>query len=170
MPRKKKKETGGGPSISIGGNVGGSVTVGDHNIEIGSVGPGGTVIVGGQTAQQIFDARQQASLSRLATPEEIASLASAFHALDEKIDQAAADDKKDEARTQAEALKGAVAADKPDVSAMEKAKAWFVENLPALLGAVTSIFTHPLVGRLVEAAGEFTLDRFRARLGLPDAP
>jgi hypothetical protein len=169
MPRKKKKPaTSSGPSISIGGNVGGSVTVGDHNIEVGSVGPGANVVIGGESAQQIFDARQQARLSRVATPEEIASLAHAFHSLDQRIAEAAPNEKKAEAQAQAEALKEAVAAEKPDVTAMAQAKAWFVESLPALLGAVTSVLSHPLVGRLVEAAGQFTVDRFRSRLGLPD--
>lgn len=169
MPRKKKKESGGGLSISIGGSVGGSVAVGDHNVQIGSAGPGSTVIVGGETAQQSFDARQQASLARPLTPEEIASLADAFRSLDKQIEQDAPAERKEEARQQVEQLKEAVAAEKPDVPAMEKARGWFVENLPAMLGAVTSILTHPIVGKLVEAAGEFTLDQFRQRLGLPAA-
>jgi hypothetical protein len=170
MPRKKKKKsTGEGPSISIGGNVGGSVAVGDHNIQIGAAGPGSTVVVGGETAQQTFDARQQATLARPLSPEEIAALADAFRSLEAQIQQDAPAEKVETARQQVEQLKEAVAQEKPDVPAMEKAKGWFVENLPAMLGGVTSILTHPIVGRLVEAAGEFTLDQFRQRLGLPAA-
>lgn len=169
MPRKKKQAPEQRPSISIGGNVGGSVAVGDHNIQIGSTGQGSTVIVGGQSAAQTFDARQQANLSRPLTPEEIAALADAFRSLNQEIEQAAPEAQKPEAREQAEALKEAVAADKPDVTAMEKAKGWFVDNLPNLLGTVTSILTHPLVSKVVEAAGELTLGQFRQRLGLPGA-
>ena len=168
MPRKKKPAGAPGPSISIGGNVGGSVTVGDHNVQVGSAGPGSTVIVGGETAQQTFAPAQQANLARPLSPEEIASLAEAFQALDRRVEEAAPEGKKDAAREQVEQIKAAVAAERPDVPALQKAKGWFVENLPALLGTVTSLLTHPIVGKLVEAGGQFTLDQFRKRLGLPD--
>jgi len=169
MPRKKKSEERQGPSISIGGNVGGSVAVGDHNVQVGNTGQGSTVIVGGKTAQQTFSPAQQASLSRPLTPEEVASLTEAFDALDRRIEEAAPEGKKEAAREQVEQMKEAVAEGKPDVPALSRAKAWFVDNLPALLGTVTSLLTHPLVGKLVEAGGEFTLSQFRRRLGLPDA-
>ena len=170
MPRKKRKQPAARPSVSIGGNVGGSVVVGDHNVQVGSAGPGSTVIAAGQKASQTFDARQMATLQRLATAEEIASLAGSFQRLDDQIDQEAPPEVKDEARGQVEGLKQSVTGDNPDVSGMERAKGWFVDHLPSMLGTVTSILTHPIVGKLVEAAGEFTLDQFRARLGLPGAP
>jgi hypothetical protein len=48
---------------------------------------------------------------------------------------------------------------------MEYVKRWFVKNLPGLAGAVTSIVVHPIVGKLVEAAGDALAAEFRRRFG-----
>ena len=169
MARKKAKPASqptpapGGPSISVGGNVDGPLTFGNNNTVIGQ--NSGNVVIG--SGSQIFSAGQQLNLARAATPDDIAQLGQAFSALHQEIAKAAPPALAKEAAQQADALQAAVASPKPDVTAMGKARDWFVENLPAILGGVTGLLTNPIVGKLVEAAGEFTLDQFRARLGLP---
>lgn len=51
-------------------------------------------------------------------------------------------------------LEAAVTAEKPDLTTMGYVKNWFVKNVPGLAGAVVSVVVHPIVGKLVEAAGE----------------
>jgi hypothetical protein len=42
---------------------------------------------------------------------------------------------------------------------------WFKRNIPKLAGAVTSVILHPIVGQIVEAAGDIAAERFRALFG-----
>ena len=63
-------------------------------------------------------------------------------------------------------LEEAVTAKKPDVSTMEYVKNWFVKNIPQLAGAVTGLVVNPIVGKLVEAAGETVAHEFKRRFGM----
>jgi len=62
-------------------------------------------------------------------------------------------------------LEEAVTAEKPDLTTMEYVKQWFVKNLPGLAGAVTGVVVNPIVGKLVEAAGDALAAEFRRRFG-----
>jgi hypothetical protein len=53
--------------------------------------------------------------------------------------------------------------DEPDLGRLESARNWFIRKLPALSGAVVSLILHPLVGRLVEAAGDALAAEYRRR-------
>ena len=152
-----------GPSISIGGSVSGPVIVGSGNTTIGN--NSGSLNIGSHT--ETLNTWQQANLARVVSPAEIAELAQAFHGLRQSVAEAAPPALADEAAQQAAALQSAVTSPKPDVTAMGNAKAWFAEHLPAILGGVTGLLTNPIIGKLVQAAGEFTVDQFRERLGLP---
>ena len=59
----------------------------------------------------------------------------------------------------------AITAQEPDLSTLEYVQRWFVKNLPGLAGAVTGVVTHPIVSRLVEAAGDALATDFRRRFG-----
>jgi hypothetical protein len=48
---------------------------------------------------------------------------------------------------------------------MEYVKGWFAKHLPGLAGAVTGVIVHPIVGKLVEAAGETLAAEFKRRFG-----
>ncbi|MEU6389072.1 hypothetical protein [Streptomyces sp. NPDC046939] len=48
----------------------------------------------------------------------------------------------------------------PDVSTMRYVVRWFRRSLPALATAVTGLVLHPVVGRLVEAAGDTLVEDF----------
>jgi hypothetical protein len=62
-------------------------------------------------------------------------------------------------------LQQAVTDEKPDLTTMEYVRNWFAKNVPALAGAVTSVIVNPIVGKLVEAAGEAASEEFRRRFG-----
>jgi hypothetical protein len=53
----------------------------------------------------------------------------------------------------------------PDLTTMEYVKKWFLKNLPALAGSVTSLVVHPVVGKLVTAAGDAAVAEFNRRFG-----
>ncbi|MGI5259398.1 hypothetical protein [Streptomyces angustmyceticus] len=62
-------------------------------------------------------------------------------------------------------LEEAVADGEPDVPVMVYVRGWFARQLPALAGAVTSLIVHPVVGRLVQQAGDGVVAEFRRHFG-----
>jgi hypothetical protein len=62
-------------------------------------------------------------------------------------------------------LEQATLADEPDVMTIRGVARWFAANLPKLAGAVTGVVVHPIVGKLVGAAG----DALVAELGMLQA-
>ncbi|MEV0261043.1 hypothetical protein AB0I49_06805 [Streptomyces sp. NPDC050617] len=62
-------------------------------------------------------------------------------------------------------LEEAVTAPEADLSTMEYVRQWFARRLPVLAGAVASLVIHPVVGRLVEAAGGRLVEEFNQRFG-----
>ena len=99
------------------------------------------------------------------TPAELAMLQRALAGLKAQVEAAAPPDSKNAALARVAELEEAVTARKPDLTTMEYIKHWFARNLPELAGAVTSIVVHPIVGKLVEAAGDGLAAEFRRRFG-----
>lgn len=130
--------------ISLQGNISGQVAIGDH-------------IHQSQTIQNVNVEVTQADLQEL-------------HGLIEDLKQqiaaGAAPELKDKALERACELEEAITAGKPDLTTMEYVRDWFVRNLPKLSGAVTALVVHPLVGRIVEVAGEAVAQEFRRRFGI----
>ena len=60
-------------------------------------------------------------------------------------------------------LQEAITATEPDLTVMEYAKSWFAKNLPQVAGTVASLVVHPIVGKLVGAAGDKLAADFRRR-------
>jgi hypothetical protein len=96
---------------------------------------------------------------------ELAELRHMLADLKARVEAEAPPDKKDAALERLGELEEAVTAAEPDLPTKEYVKTWFVKHLPGLAGAVTSLVVHPIVGKLVEAAGDALADEFRRRLG-----
>ncbi len=62
---------------------------------------------------------------------------------------------------QVSALEQATLADEPDVSTIRSVGRWFADNLPKLAGSVAGLVVHPIVGKLVGAAGDALVAEFR---------
>jgi hypothetical protein len=62
-----------------------------------------------------------------------------------------------------EELAEALAQPEPDLATMESVRNWFVRRLPALAGGVATLVVHPIVGKLVGAAGDALATEFRRR-------
>lgn len=53
----------------------------------------------------------------------------------------------------------------PDASVIKVAGAWLLKNMPGLTGALTSLFLNPIVGKVVEAAGDLAADWVKKQFG-----
>ena len=99
------------------------------------------------------------------TAEDLAALRQALAALKAQVAAEAPPDKKDAALERVDELEAAVTASEPDLSTMEYVKGWFIRNAPQVAGAVTGVVVNPIVGKVVEAAGEGLAAKFRRRFG-----
>jgi hypothetical protein len=105
------------------------------------------------------------------TEQEEAEFRNLFAELKERVAAEAPPDKKTQALEQVEELHQALSVEKPDratLTKMEKVKNWFVKYAPKVVGVVTSVFIHPLVGKLVEAGGDVLAEEVRHCFAEPD--
>ena len=143
--KRKPKGTPQEPSISanISGNISGQVAIG----------------TGIQQSQTVH------SVTSNLSAEEFKMLYELLGELKEKIASEAPEEQKETALEKVSDLEDALTAEKPDVSRMEHVRNWFVKNIPQLAGAVTGLVVNPIVGKLVEAAGETVAFEFKRRFG-----
>lgn len=121
----------------------------------------GQVAIGAH--QQVSQAVGQAAAP--VTAAELAQLHQLFEQLRHQVQGEVDGDRLGSALERVDELETAIAADKPDLTTMAYVRGWFAKHLPTLTGAVTGIVIHPIVGKLVEAAGEMAATEFRDRFG-----
>lgn len=78
----------------------------------------------------------------------------AFAQLREQVAAGAPPEQRAAAVERVEELQEAVFAEEPDLTTVQYVTRWFRRNLPSLAGSVASLVVHPLVGRLVQVAGD----------------
>ena len=127
--------------VNISGNISGQVAVGKHISQIENTG----------------------LIQPDITEDELMVLKQLLENLKAKVASEASPDKKDSALERVQELQEAVTAKEPDLTTMEYVRKWFSKHLPKLSGAVTGVVIHPIVGKLVEAAGNTLADDFRRR-------
>ncbi len=133
-------------TIQIHGNNTGQVA----QSESGSITQTGTFITGPQPSPaDLQQARQE--------------LEQLVKELNQKISVEVPPEKQAGALERTGELKEALLAKEPDITTLEYVKNWFVKNAPKLAGDVTGLIVHPIVGKLVEAAGELAAAEFRRR-------
>lgn len=88
------------------------------------------------------------------TEAERAELRQAFADLRGEVAAAAPPGSKAGALERVDELEQAVTAEEPDLTTMQYVKRWFAKNLPGVAGSVAGILVHPVVGKLVQTAGE----------------
>lgn len=103
--------------------------------------------------------RQEVGSMQLAlTDAERAELSTLFANLREEVSAAVPESERRAAVERVDELEQAVVADQPDLTTIEYVKQWFARKLPATAGLVASVLIHPLVGRIVERAGDKLAD------------
>ncbi len=128
------------------------------NITAGDI--SGQIVVGHQNT---LNQRIGSSSDTTVTPAELEELRQQFQQLRQQIQAAGAADKQASALERVEELEAAITAEKPDLTTIQYVKNWFGKHLPKLAGAVTGVIIHPIVGKLVEAAGDMAATDFRDR-------
>ena len=103
----------------------------------------------------------QTNIAAPPTAEELKSLNEAFAALRAEVERDAPPEVREEAVKQADAIKEATLGPKPDVSVMAQARNWFLKHAPGLLGAVTTVIVNPIVGKVVQVAGDAVAAEYR---------
>lgn len=137
MPKQSKPKD--GISVNIKGDVSGQIVVGKNNTVTKTI--------------------QNASV----TQAELDDFRRLLGELRNQVQAEVPVEKKDAALERVDELEQAVLEKKPDLSTMEYVKNWFGKHLPGLAGTVVGIFVHPVVGKLVEAAGDAVADEFKKR-------
>ncbi len=122
----------------------------------------------GQVAigQNIHQAQSLRASALALTEAELKILSELIAGLKQQVSTQAPPDKKEPALEKVSELEQAINAKKPDISTMESVRNWFVKNIPGIAGAVTGVVVNPIVGKLVEAAGETIADEFKRRFDM----
>ena len=129
-------------SISVGGNNTGVILVGGNS----------TIIMNKKTGRET-----------VVTGEESAKFVDALKQLRTRVESEAPPKQQKAALGQVDDLQSALS--NSNLDRVERIRDWFAKHLPGLLGAVTTVFVDPIVGKVVEAAGEIAAEAFRKRFG-----
>jgi hypothetical protein len=133
----------GGINVSIGGDVSGQIAIGNNNTQM----------------------QTQPTNKPTVTDNELRALSELIERLKKQVLDAAPPDNKQPALERVGELEQALTGEKPDLSTIEYVRNWFAKNIPQLAGVVTSLVVHPVIGKLVEAAGETFTHEFKRRFG-----
>lgn len=117
-------------------------------------------ISGGQVAVGKDIAQNQTVGTAAISNEELAQLKTAFTELEAEVAAQAPPERRAAAVERVAELEQAVLADEPDVTTIQYVGRWFRSNLPQLAGSVLSLVVHPIVGKLVGAAGDALVAEF----------
>ena len=102
-----------------------------------------------------IDQHQSAgSMSIELTDAELAELRQAFGDLRSQVEAQAPPEARDAALERIGELEEAVSSGDPDVTTMGYVKKWFAKNVPTLVGAVVGVLVNPIVGKIVQSAGD----------------
>ena len=123
--------------------------------------------VSGQVAigENITQTQHVQASSAPITEADLQTLRSLIADLKAQVASTAPADKQATALEKVSELEEAITVKEPDISTMEYVRNWFVKNIPQLAGAVTGLVVNPIVGKLVEAAGETVAHEFKRRFG-----
>lgn len=122
---------------------------------------GGT-ISNSQVAVGSANVQTQTVTSTTVTAAELGELRRMFEALKEQVVMADVPaGERVAALARVTELEEATLADEPDVTTMRSVGRWFGDNLPQLAGSVTGLVIHPIVGKLVGAAGDALVGELR---------
>jgi hypothetical protein len=123
----------------------------------------GQVVVGKQI--EAHQALGDAAVAAV-TQAELEQLRAAFAQLREQVAAQAPPERRDAAVERVGELERAVLdGDKPNLTTIQYVTHWFGDNLPRLAGLVTKVAVDPIVGQLVESAGEMLAGEFRQLMG-----
>jgi hypothetical protein len=116
----------GGNSVHVGGNVTGNITVGEGNV---------------------------VHIINNSGPDDVGALRKALEVFKQEVSATAPPEEKEDAASYADMMANAALAKTPNATILSSCRDWFVEHVPAVAESVASILGHPLLGRVLGAAG-----------------
>jgi hypothetical protein len=121
----------------------------------------------GQLAQgdHIVQMQNPGAVPPEVTAAELNTLRQLLADLKAQVERQAPADKKNAALERVAELGDAITEQKPNLTTMEYVRCWFAKHLPPLAEGVKNIVLHPIVVKLVEAAGDTIAMEFRRRFG-----
>ena len=125
-------------SASISGNVSGQVAVGKNIAQTQSVGAAAAL-----------------------TDEERAQLGQLFVDLRTQVAAAMPEEQQAPALERIDEFEEALTAEEPDLGTVQYVKRWFVKRLPTLAGVLTGVLVNPIVGKLVQSAGDAAMSQLQ---------
>lgn len=130
-----------------------------------------SISVGGSNLGAIWSGNQNRVIINTKTgaattlsPADVRELSATMTSLRDQIVAQVPAAQRDAALQQVDRLQEAILP-QPKVGRMAEVRDWFIKNAPAVLGALTAVFTNPVIGKIVEAAGEMAASAFRKRFG-----
>jgi tetrahydromethanopterin S-methyltransferase subunit G len=129
----------------------------------GSVQEGGQVGVGRDISQSYVRTHTEGPAP--VTEADLAELRQAVENVRAEIVAEVPPDQQAAALERVDELQEAVLAEEPDLTTLQYVRKWFGKNLPRLAGSITGLILHPVVGKVVEAAGELAASQFRDLFG-----
>jgi hypothetical protein len=133
----------------------------------GSVQEGGQVGVGRDIRQSYV--RTHTEGAPTVTEADLAELRRAIDAVKAQIVAEVPPEQQAAALERVDELQEAVVAEEPDLTTLQYVRNWFGKHLPKLAGSITGLIIHPVVGKLVEAAGDLAARQFREYFGDPSS-
>lgn len=135
-------------------------TSGDHISGTVTGDVSGQVAIGKDISQTTISGPATERLS----PAELAELQQAFTELRAQVVARAPEESKGPAMGRLDELEEAVTAEEPDVNTIEYVKRWFAKHVPTIAGSVVGVLVNPIVGKLVQAAGDTVAAEFNRRV------
>ena len=133
-------------------------TVGGDNIQV-TIGDHAHGVAAGKDIHQVTGEQAQVQV----TEADLAAVRELFAELKRQVEAQAPPEKKDSAIERVKELEEAVTAKEPDLTTMKYVRKWFGKHLPRLAGAVVSVLVNPIVGKVVEAAGDIAAGELKRR-------
>lgn len=136
-------------------------TRGDHIHGVVSGTVSGPVAIGKDIRQR----QQTGDVDVKVTEAELGELRQAFADLRRQVAEAAPAEEREKAVEMVDEMERDTIADEPKPITIRYVRDWLLENVPDAAGAVLSIVVHPIVGKLVSAAGDRVVAEFQQLLG-----
>jgi hypothetical protein len=95
------------------------------------------------------------------TPADLEALRAALAALQRQVEAQTTAEQRPIALDHVKELSETLTSPEPDLSTIAHIKKWFAKNAPGLAGAVTGVILHPVVGKVVTAAGDALAAKFK---------
>jgi DNA-binding FadR family transcriptional regulator len=129
----------------------------------GSVQEGGQFAAGRDISQSYVRTHTEGATP--VTEADLAELRSAVESVKAQIVAEVQPDQQAAALERIDELEEAVVAAEPDLTTLQYVRKWFGKHLPKLAGSITGLIVHPVVGKIVEAAGDLAARQFREYFG-----